>query len=350
MKKITLITFLLFSIYFNSNAQLVLDFNTHAPIAGDVAHFFEVNFMEPGDGGKDIIWDYSVFQPTEKTINSLHENTPRAFIDYFSINPNILLTEDDKQHFFIVTPRSNQLVGTITDQYQLKYETPITKMTYPFTYNDYITGVVNGDATYSNDYHIELTGYHYVEADAYGLMILPDNRIKNVLRVKQFTHTTQVSMCGIAEVDNYKYSWYAADERYPLVSTIIREERSSTGNNKLIQETYVNERIYTCNGDNNLISDINDNSNNSFNYTVYPNPFRNDINISYQLNDEFEVNIGIYDILGKKVKDLVLNESQTQGVYSYTVGANEIGLNPGLYFVKFEIGNQVFVEKINRTH
>jgi hypothetical protein len=350
MRKITLSAFFIFSIFIYANAQLVLDFNTHAPVHGDVAHFFEVEFIEPGSGGKDMIWDFSDFISMDNFINSVHDNPQREHIGLFNFAPNVVLTEEDKQHFFILTPRTYQLVGLTTDKYVLTYEAPITRMQYPFTFNDYISSAIEAAASFNNSYHIDITGHHNVEADAYGLLILPGNRMKNVLRVKQVTHTTQVSMCGVAEVDNYKYTWFAADERYPLISTIIREERSGTGNNKLTQQTFINEAIYSCSSDENLMAGLAENSNSAFNYTVFPNPFRNDINISYQLGKDFNVNIGIFDILGQRVKDLVLNEAQIQGVYSYTISANEIGLSPGMYFVRFEIGNNVFIEKINRTH
>jgi len=349
MKKYTFLATVFLISAFCVKAQLVLEYSTHAPIIGDNASFFETTFIEPGNGGKDMVWDYSEFEILEKRVLSDQQTPTKNAIDKMKFPSNITLFEDDKYHFFNLTPHAYNLVGVITEKYELVYDRPVTRMTYPFTYNDYISGEIKAQAVYNTNYHIDIDGTYAVEADAYGLLILPGNRIVNTLRIKQHSSTTQVSMCDIVEVDVYKYTWMTADERYPLISTIIQEQRFSRGETKHIQETYINDKIYSCKDESNLIAGLEDENNNMFNYNVFPNPFRNDINISYSLNKEFNVTVGIYDILGKRIKDIVLNEKQNQGTYSYTIGASDIGLMPGMYFVKFEIGNKVITEKIIRT-
>jgi len=349
MKKIVFTLILSFFILFNVKSQTVIDFNTHAPIAGDVINFVQIPFFEPGDGGRDKVWDFSKFTPLTKTVISKQQIPDKNGIDKMSLTPNISLFEDEKYHYFNLTEKSYEQVGTITKDYDLVYERPVKRMSYPFIYEDYFDGEFNGYAKYGSNYNIDIYGRYSVEADAYGLLILPGNRIKNVLRVKQYTHSTQISKCSVVEVDAYKYVWYSSDERYPLVSVVITEQRYSNGETKLIQECYINERVYSCAGDNNLAG-VQENDNALFNYNVFPNPFKNDINISYQLNKDFVVTVGIYDILGKRIKDVVLNEKQNQGIYTYTIGASEIGLNPGMYFIKFEFGDKVMIEKIIRSH
>ena len=331
MKKSTFILIISFFILFNVKSQTVLDFNTHAPKAGDVINFLEIPFFEPGNGGQDKIWDFSKVETLTKTVVSKQLNPEKSAIDKMLINPNITLLEDEKY------------------DYDLVYESPLKRMAYPFTYSDYFDGEFNGSAKYSGNYSIDVSGKYTVEADAYGLLLLPGNRIKNVLRVKQHTQSTQVSMCSVVDVDAYKYIWYSFDERYPLVSVVFTEQHFSNGETKLIQESFINDKVYTL-ADDNILAGMNESDNSSFNYSVFPNPFKNDINISYQLSKDMVVTVGIYDILGKRIKDIVLNEKQNLGVYTYTVGASEIGLKPGMYFIKFEIGNKVFIEKIVRTH
>ncbi len=349
MKKISFTLILSFFILFGLKSQTVLNFNTHAPKAGDVINFLEIPFFEPGSGGHDMVWDFSKVVPLEKTKVSKQENPDKSAIDKMSITPNIVINEDDKNHLFNLTESSYEQVGTMTKDYSLAYEKPIKRMSYPFMYEDYFDGEFNGHASYTYNYIVDIYGRYTTEADAYGLLLLPGNKIKNVLRVKQYTHSTQISKCSVAEIDTYKYIWYSNDERYPLISVIITEQRFSNGETKLIQESYINEKAFTCSDDNLLA--VNDNNDNSlFNYSVFPNPFKNDVNISYKLNKDFVVTVGIYDILGKRIKDIVLNEKQNQGLYTYTIGASEIGLNPGIYFIKFEIGNKVYTEKIVRSH
>ena len=349
MKKILFTIVLSFFILFNVKSQTVIDFNTHAPKAGDVINFLEIPFFEPGPGGHDMVWDFSKIEPLARTVISKQENPEKSAIDKMIIAPNIVLNEEEKNNYFNLTENSYEQVGVITKDYNLVYEKPIKRMAYPFIYEDYFDGEFNGHANYNINYFIDIYGKYTVEADAYGLLLLPGNRIKNVLRVKQYVHSTQISKCSVVEIDTYKYVWYSYDERYPLVSVVVTEQRFSNGETKLIQESFINDRVYTC-ADDNILANVKENDNSLFNYSVFPNPFKNDINISYQLNKDFVVTVGIYDVIGKRIKDVVLNEKQNQGLYTYTIGASDIGLLPGMYFVKFEIGNKVFTEKIIRSH
>jgi len=348
MKKLSILLISTFILQLNVFSQTVLNFNTHAPLAGDEINFLEVPFFEPGQGGKDKVWDFSKITTLPKTVVSKQHRPENEAVDKFILKPNIVLSEDEKNNYFNLNESTYELVGVITDKYNLVYDKPVRKITYPFMYEDYIEGNFTATAKYETNYNIEITGRYNTEADAFGLLLLPGNRIKNVLRVKQYTHSVQTSMCSVVEVDAYKYVWYSFDERYPLISVIITEQRFSNGETKLIQEAYINEKLYTCTSDNMLANG--EANNDLFNYSVFPNPFKNDINISYQLNKDLKVTVGIYDMLGKRVKDIVLNENQNSGLYSYTVGASEIGLTPGMYFIKFEFGNKVVIEKITRSH
>jgi len=337
-----------FFILFNVLSQTVIDFNTHAPVAGDVVNFIEIPFFDPGVGGKDIIWDLTTVKPLAKTVISEQKSPDKNDIDKFSSKPNIVLYEDEKNHFFNLTEKVYEQLGVISEKYELNYEKPLRRMVYPFMYEDYFDGEFKGIALFNSDYQIDIDGKYTVEADAYGLLRLPGNKIKNVIRVKQLTRSTQVSKCSVTEVDTYKYLWYSYDERYPLISCIITEQRFSYGETKLIQECYINEKLLN-NCTEYSLTNIEE-SNNLFNYTVFPNPFKNDVSITYELNKLFKVTVGIYDILGKRVKDIVLNENQGEGIYTYTVGASEIGLIPGMYFIKFEFDDKVITEKIIRSH
>lgn len=348
MKNISFLFISIFIVQLNVFSQTVINFNTHAPQAGDVINFLEIPFVEPGPGGKDIIWDFSKVTPLEKVVVSEQQNPTKDAIEKFSIKPNKVLFEDEKYHYINLNESSYESVGVIADQYELVYDKPIKRFSYPFMYEDYFDGEFSGNAKFNTNYQIDITGKYSVEADAYGLLLLPGNCIKNVIRIKQYTKSTQVSMCSVVEIDTYKYVWYSFDERYPLVSIVLTEQKFSNGDFKTKQECYINEKAYTCK-DENVLANTEEN-NSQFNYSIFPNPFKNDINISYQLNKEFNVTVGIYDIVGKRVKDVVLNENQNQGIYTYTIGASDIGLTPGMYFIKLEFGNKVVIEKIIRSH
>ena len=69
----------------------------------------------------------------------------------------------------------------------------------------------------------------------------------------------------------------------------------------------------------------------------YPNPFNPTTKITYKLSDISNVNLSVYDVLGKLIICLV-NTSQSAGVYSYSFdGSNVAG---GIYFCRININNE----------
>lgn len=79
-----------------------------------------------------------------------------------------------------------------------------------------------------------------------------------------------------------------------------------------------------------------------FNFKVYPNPFAENTTISYELHSQSNVNVEVYDVLGRKVKDIVANESQEYGVHKYILE----GVEPGVYMVRLNINGKHSVLKI----
>ena len=77
--------------------------------------------------------------------------------------------------------------------------------------------------------------------------------------------------------------------------------------------------------------------------SVYPNPFNPIITISYDIADEGNVNITIYDTLGRQVIELVNNVKPTG---SYKLSWNATNLASGTYFVKLTTKEFVHTEKL----
>jgi hypothetical protein len=78
----------------------------------------------------------------------------------------------------------------------------------------------------------------------------------------------------------------------------------------------------------------------------YPNPFNPSTVISYQLSVSSNVNLKIYDTLGREIKTLV-NSFQNAGEHSVTWGATDNSNNPvssGVYFYKVET-NETSIQK-----
>jgi len=88
-----------------------------------------------------------------------------------------------------------------------------------------------------------------------------------------------------------------------------------------------------------------ENSNSTFLFQNNPNPVRSgyDVSISYRLNSSGQVNLNIYDVLGREVVKLV-NEYKPQGMHS--AGFNTRNLPSGVYFYKLKTAGYEGLKKM----
>jgi hypothetical protein len=81
---------------------------------------------------------------------------------------------------------------------------------------------------------------------------------------------------------------------------------------------------------------------------AYPNPFNPQTFIAYRLAENTDVNISVFDMLGRQVKTL-FNGNQTAGSYHvYWNGTTESGMNAptGGYVIRMQAGNSTQVQKV----
>ena len=76
---------------------------------------------------------------------------------------------------------------------------------------------------------------------------------------------------------------------------------------------------------------------------VYPNPFNPAATISYSLPTDAQIQVLVYDMLGRNVAELV-NEAQTAGYHSITWDASNE--SSGMYLVKMITENSVMTQKV----
>ena len=80
-------------------------------------------------------------------------------------------------------------------------------------------------------------------------------------------------------------------------------------------------------------------------FGFYPNPFKDQIEISYNLNESAVVLLEIYDGSGKIVKTII-NENQSRGSYLLKEDFKGLGLKPGLYFIRLNAGDNELIMKM----
>ncbi|MFH1121997.1 MAG: C25 family cysteine peptidase [Bacteroidota bacterium] len=77
---------------------------------------------------------------------------------------------------------------------------------------------------------------------------------------------------------------------------------------------------------------------------VYPNPFRNNLHISYNLVKTASVRISLLNLLGQETVVFENNQSVQAGNHTMTVSPTN--LKPGIYFIKLQAGDFSTVRKI----
>lgn len=73
---------------------------------------------------------------------------------------------------------------------------------------------------------------------------------------------------------------------------------------------------------------------------VFPNPVSAQTTISYELKDRAQVALQVFDVLGKKVSEIV-NTNQTAGDYNHTFDTAKAGLSNGIYLVQLTIDGEI---------
>lgn len=75
-------------------------------------------------------------------------------------------------------------------------------------------------------------------------------------------------------------------------------------------------------------------------FDVSPNPFNGSTTITFELPEDMQASIKLYDLLGQKVADVVSDLSVTKaGVHSITLDAEALSLASGFYMAQFKAGD-----------
>ncbi len=141
---------------------------------------------------------------------------------------------------------------------------------------------------------------------------------------------------------NYTFSWY--DSNGAFLSS------NETINVPVQDDSYTAEVVYdNCNGDQitfskDVTTDSDDctlgiNESNKLAFEIYPNPFQENINLSWDNTDLYDqLNISVYSIDGKKVFDNTFEQKPKT--------LNLPQLSTGMYLIKMSSANQTSVKRI----
>ena len=340
MKKIILITILLFIGVLNTRSQLTLTSSIN-PTAGDIEVQVRADTtgIYQGNSGANQFWNFPSLSHVDSTNNGwiLPSNTP-----YGSQFPTSnICALDTCYNYFNETAALCELVGYFSHGTAIHYSNPETIITFPFTYNS--TGSDNFAALILNNgdtlYHSGTTTFL---GDAWGTINLPFGTFLNSLRIKTIISMNDSSAMYQQNVHTVYtiYDWYVPGKKFfvlKIMYSTITIPNFGTYSSKNVFYDPSNVPIGVIRISNNVPDKYSLNQN-------YPNPFNPSTNIRYQIATNSNVKLTVFDILGRDVATLV-NEKQEAGTYEIKFDASK--LSSGVYFYKLEAPGYTITKKMN---
>ncbi|PLX09568.1 MAG: hypothetical protein C0596_03305 [Marinilabiliales bacterium] len=318
------------------HSQVVIKYNTHAPVNGSKNQYCETSFFEPESVGKNIIWDISGVEISDTVRNTGFTIPDIQDSKKFDLDVNYVLYENDNKFFQYLKEDSYAITGFINDDFIIQYQQPLVRMTYPFTYTDKFEGSLVATAYSKNNSKTEIDGKYYVVADAYGKIILPGGIVKDVVRIHQYSSSVQTTRCREVNIESSKYSWYSKEDRYPIATTLVQEKRFCNGDIITEKKSWINKKHLRTNQEQeeHIIEY-------KFNAEIFPNPFVDIAEVMLNLETDAEVEIFVSGVVGTKLETIQESMKLKKGQYFYKINSADLSLQPGMYFVNIRVGDKI---------
>lgn len=346
MKKIHI---LLFCSIFVSTVlgQVTLTFRNNGLVPGDSSRTQEITYIDPGNAGENQLWDFSGIRNTSKTTYCGVKSDPA-----FSVKDNggsgMILSEDGYDHTLISSENEYEETGYInTARHQtMVCSDPVVKMKYPFPFGRTFSDAFTGVESYNEKNKVSQEGTYSVTADAYGTLILPDRILKNTLRLKTVMQSLHTGKCGSTQSLVVKYYWYAPGYRYPVLMTGTTENKYGIKDPVIFKHAWLNldQRSFGSPAEDAGVNSQPGPEGNAV--IVFPNPFGEQATYHYFIREQVPVMVELYDMSGKFSICVEKKQLRTEGLHTGTIRPADLGLTPGIYYLRFTLDKEVVVDKV----
>lgn len=339
MKRITLlVSFLAIGVI--AGAQTVLTYQTHGLIPDNTNPMKLTKYIDPGTSGRNVIWDFTSLEATNDFVGSIQETYVTKGCFKYS-NSNTVLEEFGNYFIFKGNNNSLEQYGMMSSNGNsyIMYSKPFVKMKYPFTFNSSFNGTFEG-ASYVEEKKVsDIAGEFTVTGDGIGKLLLPDGKsFNNTLRVKEVKSFDQVTNGNKVHIEDVTYRWYVNNHRFPILVFIKSTFSYENGKSSFATKAAYNSNVIALSNEDIALD-------NPFKLTLYPNPYKEKLNITYSIETTAEVNISVYDITGKQLQVLV-NKTEDPGEKTLTFSAKDLGLPSGAYLIKFRANDREISRKV----
>lgn len=319
-------------------AQTVITYNNNGLRAGDYRSLKQIEYKDYPQSGANQVWDFSDSKEisSDMYINQRNNGSSSA--------GNLLLSCDEggsKSTFFEISKTKKMYYGLESGSTTISFNEPIVDLKFPFAYGEIVSGVMNGSYKI-NEKEYTIDGNYFTSADAWGTLILPDGNVyENTLRIKVEKIYTQ-ELGGVKyDIKTVRYQYFAEGVRYPVLIVLESDVKTNCNCNcnHKTQEAFYEPPMYF-----NAKESISENSViSNFEYSVTPNPFSEEVNVSFSLSANAKVSVELADLSGKAVKKIA-NEKLKSG--DYTFSSNTSDLNAGKYTLVIRVNKKIYTAKV----
>lgn len=370
------ITLFLFFISISTSAQL--DLRHNGIRIGDQILKQQIDKVDIGGNGKDIIWDFqniSLINDQYELIYTKPEQIGDSlfYLGKKQISSKEISTENDvivgiehqTKYYYLQTPDSIILLGHENIAGKAEYIDPMLIQKFPATYGIATKKNYSINGLYSNIESFQTKGSVEQIIDSKGMMIIPEgDTLTSVIRQK----TTQIIL-NISESQSYDerlaqelitYRWYTKGYRYPIFESIECKEvvtdivlfstafyyplqehyylESDPENMSILDELWKESESLPIDNSPDLSK-----KQTISNLKIYPNPVESDLHIEYDLSTESPVIIAITSMSGIVYKTITEN-NQKAGTNTNVILCSD--LPSGIYILKVITNDTIVTEKI----
>jgi hypothetical protein len=347
MKKIYLAILTTLAFTQISNAQLTLTKAANEPIIGDLEFRkrFDSTAALPNTPGANQTWNFTAITSNTAAATTSSYILPTSAPGYTSSysSATVAKTTGTVSDFFKATATQYELIGTVpSSSVSLSFTNSAIAAIWPVTSTYSVSDVVAG--TIKTNILLPssgpFNGTSKLVATGTGTLQLPNGIILNdCLQLKtNFSGTGSVTIFTLAitvTITNVTYDYYHASQKYPVLSVNYSETAFKQGAGT---PTITSNSAISVNT--NVFVGISESTLNS-NFSIYPNPANNNLNVMLTNSSSENVTVKIFNNIGQLVK--TINLGNTKDI-NQQIDISD--LSSGIYMVKTTIGTASASKKL----
>jgi hypothetical protein len=332
MKRIVI--FLLLGIPGILAAQHVLQSELNLPRMGDEIIKQQVEYKDPGRSGENVIWNFGQLQSINNEY-SLVYSEPGLIGDSIyilgldtipasEIIPGDLWigAEHNTLYYYRFADSRLWTLGHENATTILQYSKPLLSGVFPVHYQDVHTNTYTSKGLYSSSIPFENAGSIRLEADAYGMMVLPSgDTLRNVMRtqaIRSFSETLPTAEGDSVTLNTQQenYQWYSKGYRYPIfetMRTVFMEDSTEIDRFETAFFYPPQEHFYLDDDEENLAILESETDENTpidpwagLSYNIFPNPVKTFLDVELYLPRQAHIRIQLRNTMG----NIFLNEEK----------------------------------------